>query len=514
MLPGCSTGIRVLPLSNAYEKSLGGRDLQETKTVDFRSISMRAMKMGQPSQNKKQRRGGVTLELILVMPVMIIFVLAAVEFGLLLSQIKQVEFASREGARLAAVQTPGDLSTAIGTVSNRVERVLQTGEIPGYCKVILQHNVAAASNPTQSTGSCNCPTPTTPALPSGTNLAAVRVTVCVGMEKLAPDLLSSFGLSLNGKIVSQTTTWPYVEVQNVNYSGNIYVANTVPPGPANVTLVDPNNANRSIVSAAGTGTGPVPLGTTDIVWDDDNQRILYSDRFQQSIVAVDPATGNRTVISASSGSTVGTGPALLNVSGLALEPSGTILALTSFSGLIRINPATGDRTVLSSSSVGTGSVWLMGDSVVVNATGEIYVLGRNPSLAGVYAVNAVSGNRSVVTADTFSTPPQIRIGNPADAIFNASGDLLIASNLNILSIDVVSGTRTQVSGAGQGTGSAITSPQGIAVQTDGTILVSDSALQAVLAVDPVSGNRTPFSGSGTGTGSNFGGGIRDLTIVP
>jgi len=471
------------------------------------------MNMGQPNQKQKQRRGVVTLELILIMPIMIIFVVAAVEFGVLLAQIKQVEFASREGARLAAQQTPTDLSSAIGPVSNRVERVLQTGDIPEYCKVILQHNVATASSPTQSTGSCNCPTPTSPPLPAGTNLAAVRVTVCVGMDKLAPDLLSSLGLSLNGKIVSQTTTWPYVEPQILNYSGNIYVANAVPPGPANVTLVDPNNANRSVVSASGTGTGPVPLGSTDIVWDDDNQRIIYSDRFQQSIVAVNPANGNRTVISTSSGSTVGIGPALLNVSGLALEPSGSILALTTFSGLIRIDPTTGDREVLSGASDGSGLLWNLGDAVAVNAAGEIYVVGRT-SQAGVYHVDDGTGNRTLITADSFSTPLAMRIGNPTDAIFNASGDLLIASNLNILSVEVPSGTRTQVSGTGKGTGSSISSPQGIAVQTDGTILVTDSALQAVMAVDPVSGNRTLFSGSGTGTGSNFGGGIRDLTIVP
>lgn len=470
--------------------------------------------MGQLIQKRNQRRGVITLELILIMPIMIIFVVAAVEFGVLLAQVKQVEFASREGARLAAQQTPTNLSSAVGTVSNRVERVLQTGNIPGYCKVILQHNVAAASNPTQSTGSCNCPTPTTPTLPTGTNLAAVRVTVCVGMEKLAPDFLSSLGLSLNGKIVSQTTTWPYVEAQILNYSGNIYVANTFyPPSQASITLVDPNNANRSITSAAGTGSGGAPLGPSDIIWDDDNQRIIYSDSYQQAIVAVDPATGNRTVISASFGSTVGSGPALWGVSGLALEPSGMILALTSNMGLIRINPATGNRTVLSSSSVGTGDVWNSGESVAVNATGQIFVVGT-ASQAGVYQVNAGTGNRTLITADSFSTPPQTSIGNPSDAIFDASGKLLIASDLNILAVDVTNGTRTQISGIGKGTGTSISAPQGIAVQTDGTILVTDTVQQAVYAVDPTTGNRSEFSGSSNGTGSNFGSGIRDLTIVP
>ncbi|WP_339733617.1 TadE/TadG family type IV pilus assembly protein [uncultured Gimesia sp.] len=474
------------------------------------------MNIDQLEKKKTQPRGVIILELILTMPILLICAIAIVEFGVLLAQIKQVELASREGARLAAQQSTGTLPTSIGDVANRVERVLQTGDIPGYCRVILQHNVPSAGNPTQTTEPCECPDPTTPPLPSGTNIAAVRVTVCVGMENLAPDLLASFGFSLVGKIVSQTTTWPYIQSVTQAYTGNIYLACTIPPGPASITLVDPNTANRSVTSSSGTGTGVPPLGATDIVWDNTNQRIIYSDPFRQSIVAVDPATGDRTILSASfpPGMPVGSGPGLLSVTGLVLEPSGTLLALTSFSGLLRINPATGDRTVLSSSMVGSGPFWTVGgDTVAISAADGIYVVGRAP-FAGVYEVDAVTGNRNLITADTLSTPAQLQIGNPSDAIFNASGNLLIASNLNIISVDVTTGMRTQISGIGKGTGSPIATPQGIAVQQDGTILVTDIVLEAVMAVDPITGNRTEFSGPSVGTGSNCGPGIRDLTIVP
>lgn len=482
--------------------------------ADIQNLRQDKMKIDQLKNNKRQPRGVVTIELILTLPILLISVLAMVEFGVLLSQMKQVELASREGARLAAQQSITDLPSSVGDVANRVERVLQTGDISGYCRVILQHNVASAGNPIQMTGPCDCPTPTTPDMPSGTNLAAVRVTVCVEMDQLAPDLLSTLGFSLADKRISQTTTWPYAEPQTQDYVGNIYVASSIPPGPASISLVDPDNANRSITSSSLIGTGTTPLGPTDILWDATNQRIIYSDLYLQSVVAVDPATGDRTVLSSSHPATpVGSGASLLNITGLALEPSGTLLALTNPFGLIRINPATGDRTVLSSSTVGIGSVWSTGDTVAVSSTGGIYVVGK-ASFAGVYEVDSITGNRTLITADMVTTPVTERIGNPTDAVFDISGNLLIVGNLNLISVNVTTVSRIQISGVGKGSGSPMVSPQGVAEQDDGTILVSDNALQSIIAIDPTTGNRTEFSGPSTGTGPSYGVGLRDLTIVP
>lgn len=158
-------------------------------------------------------RGIVALELVVVLPVLVAFVLAVVEFGVILAQVKHVAFASREGARLAARQQPGDLPTAVSAINLRVNEVLQAGGISdGSCKVILEHNVTSIStgqsqNIQPTTNPCpNCMVSTNvPGLPTD----GVRVTVCVQMENLGPNLLSSFGFTLVGKTVSQTTTLPY-----------------------------------------------------------------------------------------------------------------------------------------------------------------------------------------------------------------------------------------------------------------------------------------------------------------
>jgi len=51
-----------------------------------------------------------------------------------------------------------------------------------------------------------------------------------------------------------------------------------------------------------------------------------------------------------------------------------------------------------------------------------------------------------------------------------------------------------------GSGPGFVTPQGIAVEVDGSLVVVDFDLDAVVRVDPVSGNRTIISDPGTGSG--------------
>ena len=56
------------------------------------------------------RRGVVTLELILWLPIMIIFLLAIVEFALIMQFNQQVSYAARFGAKLASEITRNQLT--------------------------------------------------------------------------------------------------------------------------------------------------------------------------------------------------------------------------------------------------------------------------------------------------------------------------------------------------------------------------------------------------------------------
>ena len=83
--------------------------------------------------------------------------------------------------------------------------------------------------------------------------------------------------------------------------------------------------------------------------------------------------------------------------------------------------------------------------------------------------------------------------------------LVIDDGLNaLLEIDMKSGTRTVLSGAGIGSGPDLGSPIGVAWDARGQrALVVDDALDVLMGIDVESGVRTVLSGGSTGAGPNL-----------
>lgn len=138
------------------------------------------------------------------------FLAAVIEFGLILGQLKQVTLASRIGAKIAAESFP----ISMAAIQTAIDRQLESAGMGDSCNIILVHNVPGGGpSPQSSAGSCGCTSPTTPALPTGTLLSgggfsgSVRVTVCVTLTQLSPDLLGTLGFSIAGDTVEHTTTF-------------------------------------------------------------------------------------------------------------------------------------------------------------------------------------------------------------------------------------------------------------------------------------------------------------------
>ena len=131
------------------------------------------------------RRAAVTLEFIVALPVLLIVLLAVVEFGMFFSNIQQVNLASRAGAEAASQTLALPISGLVPTsVTDAVNQQLSSSGI-SYSAVILEHNVPAATSTLK--------TPlTTPYSPPSTSLPlglarSVRVTVYIPMSELAPN---------------------------------------------------------------------------------------------------------------------------------------------------------------------------------------------------------------------------------------------------------------------------------------------------------------------------------------
>jgi len=152
-----------------------------------------------------RRQGSVILELLLGLPVLIIAVLAAIQFGMLFANLQTVAVASRAGSREAA-RTPA-LAAAVSIpaeVTMAVRRQLASENIAD-CRIILEHNL---NGPTVSLtdGFCNCSPPATP-LPGSARV--VRVTVCAEAGQLTPSLLAFFGFDISSEIARESAVFQY-----------------------------------------------------------------------------------------------------------------------------------------------------------------------------------------------------------------------------------------------------------------------------------------------------------------
>jgi Flp pilus assembly protein TadG len=140
------------------------------------------MLVDRPAQNlsprARSRRGSLTVELLLLVPLLLIVLLGTVEFSLWLSAQQKVALASREGARTAA------RGGSVADVQQAVHLVLGDA-------VYQQTQVQA----TLTDGNGN------PQPPGG----PVAVVVALPVGVLVPDLLAFTGVSFGGKLlVAQT----------------------------------------------------------------------------------------------------------------------------------------------------------------------------------------------------------------------------------------------------------------------------------------------------------------------
>jgi len=218
--------------------------------------------------------------------------------------------------------------------------------------------------------------------------------------------------------------------------------------------------------------------------------------FQGAIVSIDPATGDRSVLSGAisqaggSCTTVGTGTALPNAISVAIDSNGDVLVTDSGSGdtsrVVRVSTSTGNRSVVSGCEA----------SVQFPVSCRSAQQGSGPTLGDVFSLVVVGAQAAL---------------NLAPAL--KAGDLLVSGtvsscptlgNQSLIRIDPVTGNRTVLSGLDGtctlvGTGDPFVSIGGLALAGDGTLWVADGDDLAgvtgrVLRVDLTTGVRTVVSG--------------------
>jgi streptogramin lyase len=282
------------------------------------------------------------------------------------------------------------------------------------------------------------------------------------------------------------------------------------------------SGDRATTSASLRGSGPDLIAPEGVMFDADDS-LLVTNVGAESLLRVDPSTGDRSVVSgcvdATCTSQVGSGPGFLGPRLITRDDDGSLLITdrseNTVCAVVRVDPTSGDRTLVSgctdlacSSQVGTGPTMERAFGIEVEASGGILVA----DTLAVLWIDPVSGNRSVLSgcADpscTVEIGAGPSFGAPIGVEIEAGGDILVTDSAEgsafraIFRVDPSTGARTIVSGCANPTCSSVigAGPNfdkvwGIAFEDDGDLLVTDRGLDAVFHVDPTTGDRTVVSG--------------------
>jgi hypothetical protein len=245
--------------------------------------------------------------------------------------------------------------------------------------------------------------------------------------------------------------------------------------------------------------------------------ILVSCVGSDELLSVDPSNGDRAEISSDE---AGSGPLLRGPYGLEMAWGGQILvASVDNNALLRVDPQNGDRTLFSgcanldcSSVVGTGPDFRNIFMLALESSGDVVVTDRSGPM--LFRVARDSGDRAILSgcvdaecSSLIGTGPVFL--RPNGIAVESSGSILVGDyDLgSIFRVDPITGDRTVISGcvdefcsSSVGSGVAFESLAGIALEVDGSILAAElnaylgSSFRAVFRVDPVTGNRTIASG--------------------
>lgn len=304
------------------------------------------------------------------------------------------------------------------------------------------------------------------------------------------------------------------------------------------------------------GLGPA-LDINQFIAFDSEGRPVVTVYGTRAILRIDPSTGDRSVLSGCVHSnasfcpeSVGEGPNFRRAYGIAREADGSfVVSDIELQALFRVNPETGDRTIISGSDL-TGQCRAVGDpfaccigraagdgvppcankgagpnliapaGVAIEADGEILAADRDRR--AMFRIDPVTGSRTYLSATDHSsicfrpgfpfsccagegtgcnenvgTGPEIV--DPQGMVLDSDGSILVVENDHahfvgrVFRVDPVTGDRIIVTGPERGEGTSLWNPVGLAIEYDGNLLVSDFGEKGLFRVDPVSGDRKIIS---------------------
>ncbi len=265
-----------------------------------------------------------------------------------------------------------------------------------------------------------------------------------------------------------------------------------------IYTVNLDNGERSILSGAGTGSGPEFLSLVNLTVGD--SQVFVTDIDATSIFSVDLSTGNRTPLATSFGdsrSPLGIGLDSTNntlyVSVIVADQAAAPISSELFS--LATTGTTATQFPLSGSSLrfaqnlevdsDTGTAFVVDSKIVATDTTADQILAVTLAGGAASSLGSIEGN---VTPQENELPTQdiALMGNEIVVVDSFQGAMF--------AIDRDSNTRRDISSSTIGNGVALQGPTGVSyVSSRDILLVSDRSSFAIFAVEPISGDRVIIS---------------------
>ncbi len=218
--------------------------------------------------------------------------------------------------------------------------------------------------------------------------------------------------------------------------------------PNPVLAIELGDGTQSVLSDSNTGAGVAWQAVFDLAWDGAHDRALAAALGLPGIIAIDPASGDRVVLS---GGPNGAGTALTGPRACALDASGNRLVTVDGTELIAIDLESGDRSPLSGASAGSGPALIAPQRVVLDQAGSraiVLDIGDSNTDATLVAVDLSDGTRS-----TLATLPRRWYGTsvlvpPSIAFDGASSIAYLGPVTGLFALDPSSGDYVLMAGYG------------------------------------------------------------------
>jgi len=193
----------------------------------------------------------------------------------------------------------------------------------------------------------------------------LKINLATGNREQVGNITQTNNTGVDGITLDETSGILYVGVENKIYS------------------IDVDDGTTEIIASNSIGTGAVVGIVSDVLFDDSNDRLLYSDELNEAIYAIDLETLNRTVVSLSGSQ--GEGPVFSDINSMIFNEDKSGLYITNHASvdIMSVDLATGDRALfLDDCQDGASSplFYLVGnlEGTYLNpVTGELLILGWN-----------------------------------------------------------------------------------------------------------------------------------------